>query len=112
MRILLDECVHAAVRTAFPNHSVRTVSEMGWRGIPDAQLIAIADGKCDVLVTIDRSIEREAQLSRIGFGVVIAHVSSNRLVAYQPVFEDLLRAVETVKPGELVHVFGPRRKRG
>jgi len=84
---------------------------MGWRGIPDAQLIAIADGKCDVLVTIDRSIEREAQLSS-GLVLSLLTYHSNRLVAYQPVFEDLLRAVETVKPAEIVHVFGPRRKRG
>jgi len=85
---------------------------MGWRGISDAPLIALAGGKCDVLVTIDRSLEREAQLSRSGFGTVIAHVSSNLLAAYQPIFDDLLRAAETVKPGETVHVFGPRKKRG
>ena len=60
MRTVLDECVHAAVKTAFANHSVRTVSEMGWRGISDEELITLADGKCDVLVTIDRTFERSA----------------------------------------------------
>jgi predicted nuclease of predicted toxin-antitoxin system len=43
MRILLDECVNPRVRVAFPNHEVRTVLDMGWRGASNGQLLALAE---------------------------------------------------------------------
>lgn len=57
MRILLDECVHAGVRAAFPGYSVSTVTEAGWRGGKDGSLLGLAERGFDVFVTIDRKFE-------------------------------------------------------
>jgi hypothetical protein len=59
VRILLDECVHAGVRAAFPNHAVRTMVEVGWNGRKDAEFFPDPKRAFDVFVTIDRRIERE-----------------------------------------------------
>ncbi len=56
MRILLDECVNAGVKAAFPGHAVKTVSEIGWQGSKDGPLLAYAQGSFDVFVTIDRKL--------------------------------------------------------
>jgi hypothetical protein len=48
MRILLDECVNPRVKNAFPNHEVQTVIEMGWGGITNGKLMALAQQSFDV----------------------------------------------------------------
>jgi len=104
VRILLDECVNPRLRQAFPGHEVLTVAEAKWRALPDAQLIAEAQGKCDVLVTTDKGFEHEHNLRKLTFGIVIVHVPRNRMEYYRPLFPALVDAVERVKAGEIVHV--------
>ena len=104
MRILLEECVHAGVKAAFPGHAVRTVSEISWRGSEDGPLLAYAQKSFDVFVTIDTKLERQHDLKRLRLGVVIVHVRSNEIGSYRPIFTALLKAAATVKAGEVVHV--------
>lgn len=56
MRILLDECVHAGVRAAFPGHSVKTVVDAGWRSSQDGPLLELAAVRFDVFVTNRREV--------------------------------------------------------
>ena len=104
MRILLDECVHAGVRAAFPGHSVSTVTEAGWRGSNDASLLSLAERRFDVFVTIDRNFEHQIDLRAIAMGFVIVRVNSNMLGAYVPSFDRLRSAVEEVRKGEVIHL--------
>jgi len=108
VRILLDECVNPRVRLAFPGHEVLTVAEAGWRAVTDAQLLAPAQGKIDVSVTIDRGFEFEVNRRGLSFGIVIAHVKRNRVEHYRPLFPGLAAAAATVRPGEIVHVGDER----
>lgn len=55
MRILLDECVDPRLRTAFPDHDVRTVFDLGWNRLKNGELLAAASGEFDVFVTIDKA---------------------------------------------------------
>lgn len=105
MRVLLDECVNPRVRQAFTHHEVLTVAEVQWRTLPDAQLTARAQGRFDVLVTIDKGFEFETNLKNLTFGIVIIHVKRNRIEYYRPVFPALAEAVELVKAGEVIHVW-------
>ena len=104
MRILLDECVNARVKTAFPGHSVRTVAEMGWRGVEDEALLAQAQDSFDVFMTIDRRIELQQDLSKLKLGIVIARVPNNQISSYRPIFASLLNAAIMVDPGNVIHV--------
>ncbi len=107
MRILLDERVNAGVKAAFPGHAVKTVSEIGWQGSKDGPLLAYAENWFDVFVTIDRKLPRQHDLGKLRLGVVMARVPSNEIGAYQPIFNALLKAAATVKPGEIIHVESP-----
>jgi hypothetical protein len=104
VRILLDECVNAGAKAAFPGHLGRTVPEISWRGSKDTSLLAYAENSFDVFVTIDRRLERQHDLKRLWLGFVVAHVPSNEIASYQPIFDVLLSAAASVKPGEVVHV--------
>ncbi len=101
MHILLDECVNPRLRQAFPDHEVLTVAKAKWRALPDAKLIAQAQGQCDVMVTIDQGFEHEHNLKKLSFGIVIVHVPRNRMEYYRPLFPALSDAVVRVKAGQV-----------
>ena len=107
MRILLDECVPARLRRAFPGHAVKTVTECGWRSGKDFALLAYAENTFDVFVTVDRRLAQDHDLSRYRLGFVVATVSNNRLEAFEPIFERLNLAAESVRPGGVI-VAGTR----
>jgi hypothetical protein len=96
--------VHAGVRAAFPGHAVKTVTEAGWRGTKDGALLELAQEHFDVFVTIDRRLALQHDLKRFWIGFVIARVKSNNWPEYTPLFERLLAAAVTVRPGEILHV--------
>ena len=80
------------------------MSEAGWRGSKDDSLLRLAERGFDVFLTIDRRIEQQADLRAFALGFVIVRVASNTLAAYLPSFERLLRAVERVRKGEVIHM--------
>ena len=84
MRILLDECVNAGVRAAFPVHSVTTVSRAGWRSAKDGPLLLFAERSFDVFVTIDQRLERQNKLATFSGSYPEESSTRRRLV---PAFE-------------------------
>jgi predicted nuclease of predicted toxin-antitoxin system len=104
VRILLDECVNARLKAAFPEHEVRTVGEIGRRASTDAMLVEAAAKTFDVFVTIDRKLPLQVQIDRLRIGVILIRVPNNTIQAYTPLFAALLRAVENVRPGQLMEV--------
>jgi hypothetical protein len=104
VRILLDECVHAAVKAAFAGHSAKTIAEMGWRGTEDGPLLAYPQDSFDAFVTIDQKLEHQRDLKKAKLGVIIAHVRSNELASHQSIFPALLEAASALKAGDVIHV--------
>ena len=104
MRVLLDECVNPRLRRAFAAHEVVTVSEAEWLTLPDNELLTLAQGNFDVFVTIDNGFAYQHNLQRLSFGIVIVHAPANTLEFYEPMFDEIRQAAETVKPGEVIHV--------
>ena len=42
MRLLLDESVPRRLRRSLSEHEVKTVSELGWSGVKNGKLLALA----------------------------------------------------------------------
>jgi hypothetical protein len=72
--------------------------------MPDPEIVRRARGNFDALVTLDRGFEFEHDLKTLTFGIVIVHVTKNRIEYYRPLFTALKAAVEAVGPGEVIHV--------
>jgi predicted nuclease of predicted toxin-antitoxin system len=108
VRILLDECVPARLKKAFPGHSVQTVTEVGWRTAEDQSLLAFAQTRFDVFVTVDRKLEKQNDLSKFNMGFIIMRVPNNRVDAFDPILADLSDAVEKIVAGTVVYVVSPR----
>jgi hypothetical protein len=58
-RVLLDEHLPRRLRTLLPGFHVQTVAEAGWSGKTNGELLRLAVGVFDVLVTADRSIPHQ-----------------------------------------------------
>jgi hypothetical protein len=43
MKVLLDECVPRKLKREIGNHEVRTVTESGWSGLKNGELLSLAE---------------------------------------------------------------------
>ena len=100
MRILLDESLPRRVQRLLEGHDVRTVQEQGWQGRENGDLLALASREFDVFVTPDQNLPYQQNLAKFDLAVVILAAESNRLASYEPLAEQLRKAVERAKPGE------------
>jgi hypothetical protein len=81
------------------------VGEAKWFGTADHELVQLAQGRFDVLLTLDRGFEFQRNLSKLTFGIVIEHPTHNRREDYEPLASELRRAVQTVQQGRVLHVY-------
>ena len=79
MKLLLDECVDQRFAAELTWYDVKTVPQMGWSGIKNGDLLALAEKNFDVLITVDRNIPFQQNLSKFNIAVLILHAPSNRL---------------------------------
>jgi len=61
MRLLLDECVPRRLKRELAEHDVLTVTENGWSGIKNGELLALAELEFDVFLTVDQSLSFQQQ---------------------------------------------------
>ena len=104
MRVVIDASIDPRLVEAFPDHDVETLFELGWQQLKDHVLVKQLE--CDVFITADRGFEHEHNLKSLPFGIVIVHVTRNKINFYRPLFVQLLNAVATIRVGEVVHVYG------
>ena len=107
MRVLLDECVNPRVIEAFPNHEIQTVKSMGWAGIANGKLMALAQQSFDVFVTVDQNLEHQQNLPRLTLGLIVVAVPDNNIKYFRPIFPQLLQAAESVRPGQVIRITSP-----
>jgi hypothetical protein len=62
VKVLLDECVDRRLARDIVGHDVRTARQMGWTTVEDRQLLALAAGRFDVFVTVDRNLSFQQNL--------------------------------------------------
>jgi predicted nuclease of predicted toxin-antitoxin system len=110
-RILVDECINPRLiprlRSGRPLSSVETVRDLGWAGQRDHVLIAQIEGRFDVFLTIDKGFEFEHDLKKLAFGIIVLTTANNQMASYERLLEELVRQIQNVGPGHLVHVIDP-----
>lgn len=60
----------------------------------------------DALVTMDRGIEFQQNLSTLPFGVLLVRAPSNRMLHLEPLVPAMLNALATLTPGRLHRIGG------
>jgi len=98
MRILLDECLPVPMRDIFISHECTAVSDRGWKGIKNGELLRLAEGQFDLFITADQSIRYQQNLG--GRRIPILELSTNDLRRILAAASVLQSAIETIKPTE------------
>ena len=97
MRLLLDESVPAKLRRSLPGHAVRTVVELGWSGVKNGKLLALAATQFDVFVTVDKNLPFQQNLATLPVSVIVLDSLSNELHALLPLMPNLARALSALQ---------------
>ena len=104
MRVLLDEHLPLDLAQELQGHDAQTVVGRGWVGVKNGDLLDLMRGDYDVLVTMDRSLEFQQNISALPFGVVLVRAPSNRMLHLRPLVPPILDAIAAAKPGRLHRV--------
>ena len=104
MKVLLDECLDWRLRRDLPGHEVKTVQEMGWDGIKNGRLLALAQAEFQVFITGDRNLSFRQNLSGFSIAVLVLKAGSIRLVHTRPLMPKVLALLPSVQPGQIIVV--------
>jgi predicted nuclease of predicted toxin-antitoxin system len=104
MRLLLDESVPAKLRRSLPGHQVRTVVEMGWSGVKNGKLLALAATDFDALVTVDKNLPYQQNTAALPVALVVLDAVSNELSYLLPLVPALERELTSLRPRTYVRV--------
>ncbi len=104
MRILLDEDLPRRLGTLLPGHDVLTVPQVGWAGVKNGKLLALAATKFDVFITMDRGLEFQQSLATLSIAILVVGAPSNRVEHLTPVLPNLLRELDRISPQTLRRV--------
>jgi predicted nuclease of predicted toxin-antitoxin system len=108
VRVLLDEQLPADLAGWLRDHQVETVAGRGRAGVKNGDLLQRIRGEYDALVTMDRGIEHQQNLSSQPFGVLLIRAASNRMVHLVPLVPAILEGLSVLQPGQL-HRVGVER---
>lgn len=87
-----------------PGHEVVTVTERGWSGVKNGELLALAAAEFDVFLTVDQNLKYQQNLKAFNIGLILLAAKSNRLKALLPLMPEARKALENIMPGDFVRV--------
>ncbi|MDZ8109395.1 MAG: DUF5615 family PIN-like protein [Nostoc sp. DedQUE12a] len=100
MRLLLDECIDRKFAREFSGYEVKTVPQMGWAGVKNGQLLALAEAEFNVFITVDRNLSFQQNLPQFNIAVIVFQASSNRLADLKPLASGVLAILSIVTKGQ------------
>jgi len=105
MRVLLDENLDVQLKPLFdPEFQVVTVRERRWHGVKNGALLRDAEAEFDVLVTMDKKLRHQQNLSGIRLGIVVIRARSNAFRDVEGVMPRVNEVIRRIRPGEVVEV--------
>ncbi|HZZ41824.1 MAG TPA: hypothetical protein VFE58_02715 [Tepidisphaeraceae bacterium] len=109
MKILLDHCLPRRLNRLFPSHQVYTAAEQNWDRLQNGKLLAAAaSSQFDVMLTIDKKIPREQNLTSLPIAVFILMAPTNRLEDLLPFVGPVESALTTFSPKTLIEIQLPK----
>lgn len=104
MRVLLDTCVPKRLARDLSGYEVRHATELGWGDLDDGPLLDAMAGSFDALVTTDRNLPYQQNLSSRPFAVFILRAHSSRLTDLARLIPKLRAALKRAVPGQWIEL--------
>ncbi len=99
MKILFDHCTPKPLRRYLVGHEIRTAYQMGWDRIVNGKLLALAETKFDIFLTVDQNIPDQQNMRGRDIAVLVAFGTSP--VTLAPLMPEVLALLPTVQPGQV-----------
>ncbi len=114
MRIVLNESVPEGVAVYLLEHEVKNLRELGIKGTKNGKLLNFIEaGGYETFITADKRMERERDLSRRQFAILLISTNNWRLI--KPHGATIEAAVKELNPGQITKVdcgiFVPKKFR-
>jgi predicted nuclease of predicted toxin-antitoxin system len=100
VNILLDECTPRLVKKRLPKLNIQTVQEMGWSGLKNGELLAVAEGKFDVFVTTDKNLRYQQNLQ--GRKLAVLLLPSNQVPIVERLINDIEAKLMSIQVGDFI----------
>ena len=104
MRVLLDENLPHDLVAELAGHEISTVQGWGWSGVKNGELLRRTAGQIDALLTMDRKLEHQHDMSVLPFGLIVVRAHSNRMQDLRPLVGEMQDALARVRPGMVQYV--------
>lgn len=98
MRILFDQGTPAPLRLALRGHEVLTAFELGWSTLSNGELLAVAEREFDVLITTDRNLRHQQNVT--GRGLAILALPTTSWPRIQRHSDVIARSVASIAKGQ------------
>ena len=106
MKILIDECLPAALRenvTAL-GHECQSVRQAGFGSKKNGELLTLAEGRWNVLLTSDRNIKYQQNMTGRSLSILILCAKSNRMKDLLPLLPACAQALLSIQTGQVVEI--------
>jgi hypothetical protein len=80
------------------------VQEAGFAGKTNGELLRLAQGRFQVLITLDKGLPYQQNLAKTNISVLLIRARANRIDDVLPHIPDCLAALRSIEPGEVVYV--------
>ncbi len=87
-------------------HECQTVRRVGYGSKKNGELLALAEGRWDVLLTSDRNIKYQQNMTGRSVSILILRARSNRMKDLLPLMPACAQALLSIQAGRVVEV-GP-----
>ncbi len=78
MKLLLDENLPKRIKQELREHEIYTAAHKGWTGISNGKLLALlTENKFDALLTFDKNLQYQQNLSKYSITVIVLMASDN-----------------------------------
>lgn len=105
MRILIDECIDERLRHEFSAHDCQTARYARLAGLRNGDLLIAAEtAGFEVIITVDQNIPFQQDLSGRTIAVLILCTQTNRLSDLRKIVPDVLVALGSIQPGQVMRV--------
>ena len=106
MKILIDECLPAGPKGTLTalGHACQTVRKAGFGSKKNGELLTLAEGQWDVLLTNDRNLKYRQNMTGRSVSILILHAKTNRMKDLLPLMSACSEALLSIKPGQVVEV--------
>ena len=82
------------------------MTDNGWSGLENGQLLRAAAGQFDLFLSADQNIEYQQNLRDLPMTVVVLVAANNRLDTLRPFLPEVLERLGRLEPCTLVKVGG------